>query len=410
MSITYDVIKDDTFDSIARKQYGTEQQSGFLARANPGVSQPLTPGTSLVVPRLPSAPRDVLQRAPADNPNEVALSIEGERFRFWTQIRIRRSMDAMDVIEFDAPFDSGAPGFREKFRPFRYQDVEVTIGGAPLFTGTMITPNPVLESSKKVISIECYSLPGVLNDCNAPASAYPLEFSNQVLRDIAVRLAESFGVGVQFNDPPGAVFSRVAADPNKKILAFLIELARQRNLVISSTPRGELLFQRSVETGNPVALLSQGSSPLESVTPQFNGQNFYSHVTGLEPTIVGLKGSQFTVKNTSLSGVIRPFTFVVQDTVNADVKTAVEAKAARMFANVATYVLKVATWRDPTGNLWEPNTTVQVFAPDAMVYSEYEFIIRSVEFLRTPLSEQATLTLVLPGSFSGQLPEDLPWD
>ena len=81
-----------------------------------------------------------------------------------------------------------------------------------------------------------------------------------------------------------------------------------------------------------------------------------------------------------------------------------------MFGNMAGFAATVATWRDPNGDLWAPNTTVTLVAPGAMVYTEFEFIIRAVQFSRDSRETTATLELVLPGSFSGEIPETLPWD
>ena len=410
MSTTYSVITGDTFESISRKKYGTEKEADLIARANPGVAQPLTAGTTLTVPVLPDAPQNVQQSADSSTDDEVAVLIDGKRFRFWGEVRITRAIDTVDTVEFGAPFDSEAPGFRQTFRPFSFKSVTITVGGAPLFTGTMVAVSPVLENAQKIIAVSGYSLPGVLNDCTPPASSFPLEFDNQGLRDIATALAAPFGVSVDFKADQGAVFERVAIEPGKKVLAFLTELAKQRNLIISSSSRGKLVFLQSSEGGQPVARLQQGVAPVLSVTPFFSPQEYYSHITGIEPVVVGLAGSQFTVKNPRLLGVTRPLTFNAPDTLDADVKSAVEAKSGRMFGNMASYSVRVATWRDPNGKLWDPNTSIKLLAPDAMIYKEYEFIIRSIEFSRDRATETATLNLVVPGAFSGKIPGALPWD
>jgi prophage tail gpP-like protein len=244
----------------------------------------------------------------------------------------------------------------------------------------------------------------------APASAFPLEFDAQGLREISATLAGLFGIDVDFTGEQGAVFDRIALEPTKKVLGFLAGLAKQRNLIISSTPLGKLLFQQSVGVGSPVAVLRQGESPLLFVSPSFNPQEYYSHLTGLESVMMGLAGGQFTAKNPRLEGVVRPFTFTLPDTLESDAKQAVDAKAGRMFGNMASYNVRVDTLRDFSGNLWKPNTTIKLTAPGAMIYNEYEFIIRSVSFQRERSSSVATLNLVIPGSFSGQIPEVLPWD
>lgn len=410
MSTTYNVVAGDTFESISRKKYGTEKEALRIAKANPGVSEPLTAGITLIVPLSPDAPQNIQQQTAADNDDEVAVLIDGNRFRFWDKVRITRSIDSMATFELGAPFDHTAPGFRETFKPFTFKPVNITVGDDPLFTGTMIPINPVIENSQRIIAASGYSLPGVLNDCTPPASSFPLEFDGQGLQEIAKTLAEPFGISVEFQADQGAIFDRVACEPGKKVLTFLTELAKKRNLIISDTSRGKLIFLKSATAGKPVARLQQGNTPVLSVTPTFNPQEYYSHITGIEPVVVGLPGSQFTVKNERLKGVIRPLTFDVSDTKDADLKTAVEAKAGRMFGNMASYSVHVATWRDPNGNLWEPNTTITLIAPDAMIYNEYEFEIRNIEFNRDRSTSTATLNLVIPGSFNGKIPDFLPWD
>jgi hypothetical protein len=45
-----------------------------------------------------------------------------------------------------------------------------------------------------------------------------------------------------------------------------------------------------------------------------------------------------------------------------------------------------------------------------MIYRETELLIRAVKLHQTAETETATLSLVLPGTFGGTLPKELPWD
>ena len=406
----YTVVNGDTFDSIARKVYGTEEDAGLIAKSNPGAAEPLVAGTTLAVPARPDAPSILPSKVASNRENEVALSINGERFRFWESVRIKRSLDAFDSIEFSAPFEENNEAFRKTFRPFNYAPITVTVGDRPLFTGTMLTPTPTMSADRRTVSVMGYSLPGVLNDCNSPSSAFPLEFNGQKLGDIAKTICGRFGLSVEVAADEGPIFERVASTPDRKAYGFLTSLAQQRNLVIASTPTGKLLVQRSVATGSPVARLAQGVAPVTSIAPQFAPQDYYSHVTGLQSAKVGVGGGKYTVKNSRLEGTIRPFNFKASDTLTADIQAATEAKAGRMFANAVSYAVGVSSWRDPAGNLWQPNTTITLNAPGVMIYSDYEFIIRSVEYAQEGSTEAAVLTLVLPGAFDGKIPEVLPWD
>ena len=114
--------------------------------------------------------------------------------------------------------------------------------------------------------------------------------------------------------------------------------------------------------------------------------------------------------NTKLSGGLRPFTFKAPDTIDSNLPEAVSAKMGRMFGDMASYSVDVSTWRDPSGKLWEPNTIVTLQAKNAMIYSEYEFVIRFIEFIEDDTSKTAVLNLVIPGAYSGKIPERLPWE
>lgn len=408
---SYIVQHGDTFETISRKAYGDESGQRRIATANPGAFEPLLPGTVLAIPPNPNGTRDRPQQIDANGVNEAALILNGERFRFWESVTLVRTIDAVDAIEFSAPFDPTVPAQREAFRPFTYPGVEFTVGGVRMFNGTAVNMTAEVSADSKTVVVGGYSLPGVLSDCMLPAAAYPQnEFENQTLEDIARSIASHYGLSVKFEGPVGGAFDREAIDIGRKCMEFLSTLATQRGLVIGSDPDGALVFRQSKPVGRPVAILQEGVGPLVSVSPLFKPQQYYSHVTCVEPVIPGTEGIQYTALNTLLRGVVRPYSFKAADVTAGAIPTAAEAKLGRMFGNMANYTVTVNTWRDSNGSLWEPNTTVELLAPSAMVYNPYRFIVRGVVLERNAQTEVATLDLVLPGAFDGKKPESLPWD
>lgn len=397
-----------TFEQRAAKEYGTEQGATVLRQANPDASGDIAPDRGLIVPALPDAPRDQPHETPAANPNEVALTIDGVRYHYWTEMSIDRVLDSIDTITIRAPFDSEVAEIRDTFEPFTYKDMTVTVGGEPLFTGTLVSIDPEVNEDSKVLNVSGYAKCGVLNDVTAPASALPLEFNRQTLQDIAAKLCAPFGIDVVFDAPAGSAFERVACDPSRKILEFLTELAQQRGLIISNDAEGNLVFTRTANSP-PVARLKQGESPLLNVRPRFNPQNYFSHITGIESSEAGKQGGQHTVKNPHVKAGVRPYNFSVTDADGADVKTATEAKAGRMIGNMASYPIEVATWRDSSDKLWSPGDMLTLTAPDALVYNEYKFTIRAVALRRDATSMTASIELAMPGAFNGEIPETLPW-
>ena len=408
MSTIYSVIPGDDFSLIARKVYGDDANSSLIIRANPGVVEPLSPGTVLTIPQ--DTVINNTQTIPADSSEEISILVDGLRFRFWESITIHESMDRVSTFSMVVPFDPSIPELRTSFQPFSFKQISVFVSGQIFFRGYMVAIQPSLSALRQVVTVGGYALTGVLGDCTASPAEYSVEFNSQFFNEIADAIIRPFGLSTELLEDVGAVFERVAIKPEQKVLPFLIDLAQQRNLLLSSNANGQLRISREIEGGIPSAILNQGDSNVISVSPSFESQLYYSHITGLEPVSVGADGSSYTVNNPRLNGAFRPFVFTVKDTGAADLKDAVDVKAGHMFANIASFDVKVPTWFDPNGTLWRPNSLLKLTAPGAMIYNDYTFLIRDVKFDRINSGSSATLTLVLPGSFRGVIPERFPWE
>lgn len=342
---------------------------------------------------------------------DVSILIDRVEYRGWTDIEIVRGIDSCSAVSFSAPFDDASRSDRERFRPFSFREVTVLLNDSPLFEGMIVDVTPKLSPNESAVGVSCYSRPAVLQDVTMPASEYPLELNGLNLLQIAQRMGRPFGITAR---KKGVVslpsLDRVAIEPDKNVWPFLADLAKQSGVILSDTTLGELLILQSTQPGSPVARLREGAHPVTKVTPTFAPQGYYSEITGLGSARPGRAGSAYTQKNAKLRGVLRPSTFKPEDAEAADVPAAVRARMGRMFGNIVTYQIDVPTWRDPRGSLWSPDTTLTLTAPKTMVYSETEMLVREVTLKRTAGQIEATLAVVLPGAFSGAIPERLPWD
>lgn len=348
---------------------------------------------------------------------EFSLAINGQDFRFWTSLELTRSLDQVASCSFSAPFTPENRTFRDTFRPYQFQEVEVRHAGRKIFTGTVVNISPSVSESAKTIDVSCYAKCGVWQDCAAPASALPLQFDGLSLDKIAKQLAEPFGLDPQFSaeavfgDLVGAKFDKVALEVSGTILPFMVKLAQQRGLIITSDSDGNPFFHKPQVTGTPVARLDGNKQPVIGVEPDQDGQAYFSEITGFAKAKRGRRGSNYTGTNPLIpTSAIRPSSFELDDTEPADVPTAVTAKLGRMFAATASYSVAMATHLRPDGQLYEPGDFLSLIAPDAMVYNESKFMARTATVTASADSVTGSLGICLPESFSGELPGVLPWE
>lgn len=405
-------VKDSTttLEGISTQAYGTESHVALIRSANPQASGGLATGMSINVPDLPG----VTSRDPGtvtEDENEVTIKVDGKEFRGWTTFRLVRSCTAVDTFMFGAPFEPDNEEFRRVFEPLKYKRCTVHVGGKLEFTGVVASPLPTydFESGENSVTASGYALAGVLSTAMMPASWETREFNGLTLRDIAPEVCKPFGLSVTLPSDTGPTFERVALDSLSNPWPFLARLAKQRELVITNDVQGMPVFLNPTEE-TPTQYLVAGQSPSETFQASFKPDVYFSHVTALVPTLIGGGGDEtYTVENPHLKGVLRPHNFKATDAFGADALKMADSWAGRMIAGAIEYTAPLAGWRNALGELWRPNTTLRALGPEVMIYNPAEFLVRRVALIKTPDKDIASLTLALPGVFSGKIPAVLPW-
>jgi prophage tail gpP-like protein len=152
---------------------------------------------------------------------------------------------------------------------------------------------------------------------------------------------------------------------------------------------------------------------LFTISPHFNAQGFYSHITGHTKNDSIHDPYSFTYENTYLisKGIIRHETILVDDAESSgDLENAVKAHAGRMFADCVSYTLKCDGHLNDKKQLFKKGMTVNIDAPGAMIAKPTDFTARNIKLLRNETGKTTEIDLVLPGSYTGSLPEALPWE
>jgi prophage tail gpP-like protein len=95
---------------------------------------------------------------------------------------------------------------------------------------------------------------------------------------------------------------------------------------------------------------------------------------------------------------------------SSDLENAVKAYAGRMFADCICFELECEGHVNEKNELFYKGMIVCVNAPSAMIICDTNFIARNIKLSRTTQGKTTTLTLVLPGSYTGEIPEAFPWE
>lgn len=337
----------------------------------------------------------------------VSILIDGKRFEQWESVNLNLSLDSIDTFGIATPFQAYNQEFREQFHPLSYKSLEIRLNDDPILVGVLAPKAATL--SEKTASLGGYSRPGLLNDLPVPFDKYPLEFKNQDLQRIAQQLGAIYDVSVSLSTPIGAPFERVSPEPTQKILEFLTELAKKRAVLLSNTLNGELRFFNPGSSGTTTPL-RQGEIPLLNAKIDIDEQNYFTSVTGLGAAQAGRDPEAFTVPLPALPGVNRPFVYTVSDATGAELEAAVKFKAGRIFANAIKISADVLGWRGADQRVWSPGDFILLWAPNIWLYNETKLRIRTISLSQSASDETASLDLVFPGAYSGQIPTSLPWN
>lgn len=403
---TFTARQNDTFDLISRRMFGTAQETGNIRKANPSLTEPLTAGDVVVLPSKVS----VSNQPTNVNQDDVTVLINGIEYKYFVRVEFFSRFDSFDSCTITAPFEPDNLSFRQTFVPFSYADISVFIGGELIFTGTQMGLTPLVRPNSKIIILEAYAKCAVINDSSLPVSSYPIELRGLKLDRIATEVCKPFPFSVSSDVNVGATFQTASIKQADKIYSFLTDLGKQRDIIVTNDPNGNLLLTRAIDSQS-VAHLRDDSPPVVSVTPMHDNQNYFSDYTTIIPVMLdGLPVATYTAKNKRLQNVLRVDNYEANDAFNGEERMIAESRRARGLANSISYDVELATIRDPNGDLYKPNTYINLVAPTAMIYNDTKFFIRSVTMPLDGDKKTCTLDLVLPESFNGNDVEVFPWE
>ncbi len=428
MSRSHTVARGDTLGAISIKYTGSWAKWHAIVDANPQLAgrktavdgSPLIfPGDVLIIPDDEPPKETIKAGTPVQDAgggiHDFELYLNGILFTGFTAAKLVLNDDAPDAFSLSAPFDIEQEVFRTSFKPLTYLDAALYYNKKIVFAGKLLVPDPKITPNSRTVDLQGYATCGIL-DCALPDALFPPQYKGMTLSGIANHAAGPFGISVVMDGDEGAAFEDVAYDIGDKILGFLSGLAKQRGLVLTNTPDGSLRFWNAMPE-DAVATFIEGDIRFLSCTAKFDEKDFYSHVTGYtkvnEDKDAKNVPEKYTFENSYLTknGVLKPYSYVVDDTEGGDLEKAVTAKACAMFCTCVSYELFVTGVTDKDGNIFKKGCCVVVKSPTAQIYSETKLQAKSIELTKDDTNGICTkMQLVLPGLRNNEIPAKWPWE
>ncbi len=363
----------------------------------------------------------------SDSPDQIAIIFDGQRIEQFSDESVLLTIDNVgNGFSFNVPFFPGTKAYRDLFRPFKYQELQLYIGGDLVLNGTVEKIAPSLTDTSNSVNVQGRSKTGVLVDCTFEKDD-TMEFQKAALDEIAQTVVSKFGIETSFPDGPGAIFEKAGpGSPTETVFNFLQNLSRQRSLLMSQDPEGKLLFRRAKTSGVPVAELIEGhqgiliSTATYDSTKRFSKYDVFGQEAGKNDNFAQLlasiskKPASVDVSSQDVTDssifAIRPKSIQGNDTNQGNIEgVATWAMSSDIAGSIVTPI-GYEGWLRPDGQLWAENELVLVQAPSLMIYKPYVMLIKEVIFNSSADKKTVSLALTIPEAYSGEVPEAFPWD
>lgn len=404
----YTVVDGDTLSKIAEVVYGDPSQWPTIYNANltnlkTGDQNLIFPGEVIFIPEL-AVIRDIKESLIKGPSNELGFRIEIENRKLEiVSGTILRTMDtAADAWTAVIAWTPGEDKFVDRVTsPYSFVKSKAYIDSKLMVTGPLFIVKQSLDSNGSSKLLTGYSATASIVDSNMRPDQY--ESNNVTLKERAEDLLKPYSLRV-FSENGARVdekLSRATSTQSQKIFEHLRKLASQKQCLVTSTPKGNLLFTRANVEAEPVGIIEEASvnsSLRYEVT--FDGRKRFSkyRVTCQTPKKKEKKVAVSTDKNVP---IMRFKNFIVQNVTAGNIQETADWFRSKQFASALTLPFPVPSWYDPNGDLWKENTTVIVKSKTLGVPDGYKFLIRSVEFKFSDQGLDAVLGLVPPETYTG---------
>lgn len=341
----------------------------------------------------------------------VTVEVNGKEFRWWEGVTIDLELTNITrefAVSFTQDFSRETPSAFDGL-PRVGDEVKLWVGEDLLCTGYITKSQSSYSSSSVTLSINGASKTIDLVECTLPIGAKH-RVSSVSLKDGVEMLVKNYGIKV-VDEVKSSKKVSLDVSPTKKIKSALEELIQGQSIILTDNGNGDLVMTTAGKGGLAHDALKLGRNVLEG-SRSVDGKSLYSQYVVVGQSTNGNSDKAVTANQTKASASIdgvRKRECVYQQ--SGDANMGAMLQRATLLKNHAigaseTYEYTAQGWRQSNGDLWSPNTTVQVY--DDIFRTSQVFLIDRVTLTKDNSGTKSKLHLIHPEALLNTDVPDLP--
>lgn len=337
----------------------------------------------------------------------MKIKIGGSFYKEFNGLSVSTNLNSVaSTFAFSGFYDKENKDHRKIFRPLSFLDCDMYNDNDQKFiTGKIISHSFNSQNVKNLVVLSGYSNGGILEDCSIPFESYPLESIGRSLKDISERLLKYFNIGLiidkSVQNECGLIYEKSCGEPSGSVKDYLAKLAIQRNVIMSHDRNGNVIYYRPNINAPSKKLYTKENTLNMSLDVQ--GQGFHSEISILKQPSkkdgAGVSYSDSIINN--LVGRYRPAVQIMTSGEDGETEKGTKSFLAEELKNI-----KINMDFDN----WQPlyiGDIVEVENEEIYINQRTRFIVESTQINENSKGRSMSMTVVLPESFTGDLPKNI---
>lgn len=354
-----------------------------------------------------------IQPAVPPNVNSNAVNVRAYQIGGWTDISLTRSAESCPNV-FSATITDKDPGKSSRVPVKPGDECLVYLGDDLVLTGYVGKVMPSVSSSEHSISITGRGRCQDLVDCNA---VWP---GGQVVNKTALSLAQAlagvYGISVSTQINFTDILPQFNIGFDELAFDIIERVCRYEQCLCYEDANGNLVLA-NVGTVRAASGVVEGAN-MQAASAVFDMDSRYSEYNAMllsMATMDDIGEAGYLLSSLNDAGVYRRrVKNIIAETVGGVLSAQLAQKRIQWEMNrrngrAQSITAVVDSWRDSAGNLWQPNTLIDVVVPSCKVdttapgAAQGPWVIGEVTYIRNEgQGDSAQLTMMPPSAFSPQ--------